>query len=215
MNAWQTRKPAREGFDAAKLKAAIDFAVAHETKLFPALDGTVDPRDLRVTIPLQFAGPFSDPIGPLKPHAPLNGIVIRHGYIVAEWGDTHAGRHGAFRDQDVPVGDRGRRVRQAHDPRRERPRARLCPPFSGFRAGAQPADHLGRDAAPDLRLGRHDVGQAVVGGPSRKESVGRARRRPAARRQGVEIFRCCASTRWRSRSPIFGNAHCPTCSSNM
>ena len=89
-DAWATRVPAREGFDAAKLKAAIDFAVAHETKLFPALDGTIDPRDLRVTIPLQFAGPFSDPIGPLKPHAPLNGIVIRHGYIVAEWGDTRA-----------------------------------------------------------------------------------------------------------------------------
>jgi CubicO group peptidase (beta-lactamase class C family) len=89
-DAWATRAPAREGFDAAKLQAAIDFAVAHETKLFPALDGTIDPRDLRVTIPLQFAGPFSDPIGPLKPHAPLNGIVIRHGYIVAEWGDTHA-----------------------------------------------------------------------------------------------------------------------------
>jgi CubicO group peptidase (beta-lactamase class C family) len=89
-DAWETRAPAREGFDAAKLKAAVDFAVAHETKLFPALDGTIDPRDLRVTIPLQFAGPFSDPIGPLKPHAPLNGIVIRHGYIVAEWGDTRA-----------------------------------------------------------------------------------------------------------------------------
>jgi hypothetical protein len=83
-DAWATHKPAREGFDAAKLKSAIDFAVAHETKLFPALDGTIDPRDLRVTIPLQFAGPFSDPIGPLKPHAPLNGIVIRHGYIVAD-----------------------------------------------------------------------------------------------------------------------------------
>ncbi|HEX4292582.1 MAG TPA: hypothetical protein VHZ29_00460 [Rhizomicrobium sp.] len=89
-DAWATRKPAREGFNAAKLQAAIDFAVAHETKSFPALDGTIDPRDLRVTIPLQFAGPFSDPIGPLEPHAPLNGIVIRRGYIVAEWGDTHA-----------------------------------------------------------------------------------------------------------------------------
>jgi len=41
-DAWETRKPSREGFDAAKLKAAIDFAVAHETKLFPALDGTID-----------------------------------------------------------------------------------------------------------------------------------------------------------------------------
>jgi len=86
---WETHAPEREGFDAAKLKAATDFAVAHETKLSPALDGVIDLRDQRLTIPLQFAHePFSDPIGPLTVHAPANGIVIRHGYIVAEWGDT-------------------------------------------------------------------------------------------------------------------------------
>ena len=89
-SAWQTRAPETEGFDPAKLKAATDFAVANEAKLSPALDGVIDQRDLRIVIPLQFAGPFSDPIGPLKPHAPANGIVIRHGYIVAEWGDTNA-----------------------------------------------------------------------------------------------------------------------------
>jgi len=86
---WKTHTPAQEGFDSAKLKAAIDFAVAHETKLSPALDGVIDQRDMRITNPIQFAGPFSDPIGPLAVHAPANGIVIRHGYLVAEWGDTH------------------------------------------------------------------------------------------------------------------------------
>ena len=41
-------------------------------------------------MPLKYAGEaFSTPIGPLKPHAPANGIIIRHGYIVAEWGQTH------------------------------------------------------------------------------------------------------------------------------
>jgi CubicO group peptidase (beta-lactamase class C family) len=89
-NTWTMHPPAQEGFDAAKLKAAIDFAVANETKLSPSLDGVIDPRDLRITIPIQFAGPFSDPIGPLAPHVPANGIIIRHGYIVAEWGDTRA-----------------------------------------------------------------------------------------------------------------------------
>ena len=39
---------------------------------------------------MKYAGEaFSSPIGPLKAHAPANGIIIRHGYIVAEWGDTH------------------------------------------------------------------------------------------------------------------------------
>jgi CubicO group peptidase (beta-lactamase class C family) len=88
-DAWATHTEAQEGFDAAKLKAAIDFAVAHETKLTPDLDGVIDQRDQRITIPLQFAGPYGDPIGPLTVHAPANGIIIRHGYIVAEWGDTH------------------------------------------------------------------------------------------------------------------------------
>ena len=88
---WATHTPAQEGLDAAKLKAAIDFAVAHETKLSPELDGVIDQRDQRLTVPLQFAKePFSSPIGPLTPHAPANGMILRHGYIVAEWGDTHA-----------------------------------------------------------------------------------------------------------------------------
>jgi CubicO group peptidase (beta-lactamase class C family) len=87
---WEIHKPEAEGFDPAKLKAAIDFAVANETKFPPELQGVADPRDMAIAIPLQFSGPFSDPIGPLKPHAPANGIILRHGYIVAEWGDTRA-----------------------------------------------------------------------------------------------------------------------------
>lgn len=87
---WQTHTPRAEGFDAAKLQAAIDFAVGNETKFPPDLANVADVRDMRIAIPLQFAGPFSDPLGPLKPHAPANGIIIRHGYIVAEWGDTNA-----------------------------------------------------------------------------------------------------------------------------
>jgi CubicO group peptidase (beta-lactamase class C family) len=88
---WAAHTPQQEGFDPVKLQAAIAFAVANETKLTPDLDGVIDQRDQRITIPLQFAKePFSDPIGPLTRHAPANGIVIRHGYIVAEWGDVHA-----------------------------------------------------------------------------------------------------------------------------
>ncbi|MBN9588780.1 MAG: hypothetical protein BGN85_02120 [Alphaproteobacteria bacterium 64-11] len=87
---WTTHTPAQEGLDAGKLKAAIDYAIASET-MFPAeLKGKADLRDLRITVPIKFAPePFSSPIGPLKPRAPANGIIIRHGYIVAEWGRTH------------------------------------------------------------------------------------------------------------------------------
>ena len=87
---WESHAPQDEGIDAAKLQAAINFAIANETKFPPDLAKVADVRDMRIAIPLQFSGPFSDPLGPLKPHAPANGIVLRHGYIVAEWGDTNA-----------------------------------------------------------------------------------------------------------------------------
>jgi CubicO group peptidase (beta-lactamase class C family) len=88
---WVTRTPREAGFDPARLQAAIDFAVAHEAKLAPELDGVIDQRDQAIVVPLQFARePFSDPIGPLATHAPANGLVLRHGYLVAEWGDVHA-----------------------------------------------------------------------------------------------------------------------------
>lgn len=87
---WAVHAPRDEGLDPAKLQAAIDFAVANET-VFPAGgNAAIDSRDLRVVIPLQFSGPYSDPLGPLKAHAPSNGVILRHGYIVAEWGDTSA-----------------------------------------------------------------------------------------------------------------------------
>ena len=89
-DAWTTHTPTQEHLDAAKLKAAIDFAISAETKYPPDLADKVDIRDLRISVPLKYAGePFSSPLGPLKPRAPANGIIIRHGYIVAEWGKTH------------------------------------------------------------------------------------------------------------------------------
>src|SRR6201996_7227174 len=87
---WAPHTPVQEHLDAAKLKAAIDFAVSAEMKYPPELAKVADIRDLRISVPLQYAGgAFSTPLGPLKPHAPANGIIIRHGYIVAEWGRTH------------------------------------------------------------------------------------------------------------------------------
>ncbi len=88
---WATRTPAQAGFDPAKLKAAIDFAISAEQKYPPELADKVDIRALRLSIPLKYAGnnePYSSPIGPLKAHAPANGIIIKGGYIVAEWGKT-------------------------------------------------------------------------------------------------------------------------------
>jgi CubicO group peptidase (beta-lactamase class C family) len=88
-DSWATHTPQQEKFDPAKLKAAIDYAIASELKYPPELAKVADIRDLRVSVPLKYTNePFSSPIGPLKAHAPANGIIIRHGYIVAEWGKT-------------------------------------------------------------------------------------------------------------------------------
>jgi len=78
---WQRRDPAQLGMDAAKLDAAIKFAVANEN---PAT------KDLATDLATTFGGrePFDTPIGPIAPRGALNGLIVRNGYIVAEWGDT-------------------------------------------------------------------------------------------------------------------------------
>jgi CubicO group peptidase (beta-lactamase class C family) len=77
---WQTRRPDQSGMDGAKLDAAIKFAVAGEN---PAT------KDLAVDLATSFGRePFDTPIGPVQPRGALNGLVIRHGFIVAEWGET-------------------------------------------------------------------------------------------------------------------------------
>jgi len=77
---WQTRRPDQAGMDPAKLDAAIKLAIASEN---PAT------KDLAVDLATTFGRePFDTPIGPVQPRGALNGIILRHGYIVAEWGET-------------------------------------------------------------------------------------------------------------------------------
>ena len=71
---WQHRSPAEVGIDAAKLKQAIEWAEAH------GATWDFDKDQVRV---------FGRVLGPLpKRRAATNGIILRHGYIVAEFGDT-------------------------------------------------------------------------------------------------------------------------------
>jgi CubicO group peptidase (beta-lactamase class C family) len=77
---WQHRKPDDAGMDAARVDEAVKFAIASETP------GT---RDLALSLATTFGRnePFDTPIGPVKSRAPANGVIVRHGYIVAEWGE--------------------------------------------------------------------------------------------------------------------------------
>src|ERR1700688_5131215 len=76
---WQHRTPSESGVSPDLLKQAIDFAVAGETKA---------PRDLVMNHYQNFGRePFGYAIGPIKERGDPTGIIIRKGYIVAEWGD--------------------------------------------------------------------------------------------------------------------------------
>jgi CubicO group peptidase (beta-lactamase class C family) len=80
-HAWETRTAQQAGFDAAKLKAAVDYALTVESPT----------RTDSASIAGQFANeaPYNTIIGPwVDQRGGTNGIVIRGGYIVAEWGDT-------------------------------------------------------------------------------------------------------------------------------
>src|ERR1051325_7956229 len=78
---WQKHTPQQEGFDAAKLDDAIKFAIASDN---PA------PHDQALVHLQSFAAqePFDSILGPHSVRAPLNALILHHGYVVAEWGDT-------------------------------------------------------------------------------------------------------------------------------
>ncbi len=80
-DAWEIRTPEAMGMDAAKIQAAIDYTLAHET--------TQIPEDPGVYLTERFRGiPHQEIVGPTAKRGGVNGIVLKGGYIVAEWGDT-------------------------------------------------------------------------------------------------------------------------------
>ena len=78
---WATRLPEQVGMAAPALGDAVAFAVAHETPWATDLEAVI--RETHAD-----EGPFAEIIGPTRPRGGPNGLVLRHGYLVAEWGDT-------------------------------------------------------------------------------------------------------------------------------
>jgi CubicO group peptidase (beta-lactamase class C family) len=80
-DAWERRAPAQVGMNAALLDSAVAFAVANESTA---------PRDLELAHYQTFGRePFGEAVGPFAERGDPAGIVVRNGYIVAEWGDVH------------------------------------------------------------------------------------------------------------------------------
>lgn len=85
---WERTTAQEAGFDAGALQAAIDFAIANETRNEPPLGDVVSARELTIMVPLQWsAEPYSDPLGPLADRGEPSGLIVRGGRIVAEWGE--------------------------------------------------------------------------------------------------------------------------------
>jgi hypothetical protein len=78
---WEKKDPAEAGINAPGLKEAIDFAIASETKAS---------RDLIMNHYQTFGRePFGYAIGPIKERGDPTGMIVHHGYFVAQWGDPN------------------------------------------------------------------------------------------------------------------------------
>jgi len=139
--AWQHRTPAEAAINPQQLKDAIDFAVASETTA---------PRDLVLNHYQTFGRePFGYAIGPIKERGDPTGLVIHHGYIVAEWGEpqrvdmAHSVTK-SFLSSIVGVAfDRGM-IHSIHDPVRD-----AMAPLQVYNPNP-PVNKSDRLAAPDL-----------------------------------------------------------------
>lgn len=77
---WEHRQPSEVGMNPARVDAAVKAAVGSEIAVS---------RDLAVAQATSFGRnePYDSMIGPMKPRGPVSGVIVRNGYIVAEWGE--------------------------------------------------------------------------------------------------------------------------------
>jgi CubicO group peptidase (beta-lactamase class C family) len=76
---WERRTPHQAKLDPVKLREAVDFAIA---------SGSPNARSQELDQTQSFGrAPFGEIVGPTKERGDPTGIIIRNGYIVAEWGE--------------------------------------------------------------------------------------------------------------------------------
>ncbi len=78
--AWVHRMPEQVGMDPTRIRQAIDFSNAHESP---------GPKDVALDLQQSFGAhePLWKLLGPTQPRGGMTGLIVRHGYVVAEWGD--------------------------------------------------------------------------------------------------------------------------------
>ena len=80
-DSWESRSPSELGLNPAKLDAAVQFSFQNQNP---------NTKNLAEDILQTFRNeaPYNKLIGPAQERTGINGIVIRRGYVAAEWGDT-------------------------------------------------------------------------------------------------------------------------------
>jgi len=77
---WLIKGAPEVGMNESKLKEAVDFAIANETN---------QQKNLRMAILAAFSRePYHKIVGPTKERGGPAGLIIRDGYIIAQWGDV-------------------------------------------------------------------------------------------------------------------------------
>ncbi len=78
-NVWETRTPEEMGLNPETLETAVQYAEEHE------YEGAYD---LKIAILEGFARePYHDLAGPVKDRGKPAGLILKDGYIIAQWGD--------------------------------------------------------------------------------------------------------------------------------
>ncbi len=76
---WETKTPAQVGMNADSIQGAIQYAQSMESG---------NPRNMEINHYQTFGRePFGDGVGPFKDRGDQTGIIIKNGYIIAEWGE--------------------------------------------------------------------------------------------------------------------------------
>ncbi len=78
---WEVKSPAEMKLNTTLLDSAVRFALNHENKV---------ERDLRIANLKSYARePDYKIVGPMKERGEPAGLILKNGYIVAQWGDIH------------------------------------------------------------------------------------------------------------------------------
>lgn len=75
---WEKKSPDEVGMNAAEIEKAVEYAKEHESS---------NPKDLNIHLNTRTGEPYNNIIGPVKERGPMTGMIIKDGYLVAEWGE--------------------------------------------------------------------------------------------------------------------------------